>query len=196
VRSLLVLVTVVTLGATSCSKGGHSKAIDDGAREMVALINRGRTTTMHARYTLRAQGLNATLEIWRRPPRTRQDTTIALDGAPSRTSATFTLPSGNTTCERSGTEAWSCQKGGGGEPAPSEFIDQITAQLKGVPVTATTERIDARQARCFAMTVAGEAVRFCLTNAGLPVLVDSQEGTMRLIGTDNDIPEAVFAPPA
>src|SRR5438874_13807704 len=63
------------------------------ARTLVELLDRGRAVPVHVKYAVRsaqadAQGSNVEIELWRKPPRVRQDTVVTSPGQSAR-GATF-----------------------------------------------------------------------------------------------------------
>ena len=80
---------------------------------MIALVEKGRKATFHARYRAtpsgeQAAGQELTLELWRKPPLEREDTLFVAQGARSH-SAGFLRPDAAALCTRRNEEPWQCK---------------------------------------------------------------------------------------
>jgi len=88
-------------------------AVSPEGREMIALVEKGRKATFHARYRAtpsgeQAAGQELTLELWRKPPPEREDTLFVAQGARSH-SAGFLRPDAAALCTRRNEEPWQCK---------------------------------------------------------------------------------------
>lgn len=172
--------------------------LNDEARELLALLEKDRDATFHARYAASsAKEPNAAIQIetWRKPPRVRQDTIITT-GANRLHSMALLLGDGQSVqCAQLGQSGWSCQSKPAG-PTDDLLLGGVREQLGKGPVTAKDDVIDGRQVRCFTLTVEGQASELCATEAGIPVRVNAQGSNLRLVGFDAQFDDSVFTPPA
>lgn len=174
--------------------------LNDAGRELIALLEKDRSATFHARYQASsAQQPNATIEIetWRRPPRVRQDSVITTQTGRVHTIALVLGDGQAVRCAQLGQSGWSCQTRAA-EPTDDLLFGGVREQLGKGPVTVKDDVIDGRPVRCFTLTVVAEnkSSELCATEAGVPVRVSAEGANMRLIGFDADFDNAVFTPPA
>jgi hypothetical protein len=181
------------------------------AQELVDRLKKGNALELHAIYLspVDASGTTATVEIWRKGGRVRQD--IVLSGAGVKTQIEgLQLPDGNVACQKSATGTWVCQRVASvanQAGATAGIFDAAAAGLNGKDVTATDEKVGADDARCYliadaastsasssAAAPAGQTM--CVTSEGLPVRVSSQGSDLTLSSVERSVDDAVFVPPA
>lgn len=168
---------------------------DPDAKELIALADRGRGATVHARYRVAAgPGPELALEFWRRGDLVRYDSETG--GPSAERTATFQLSEGNIGCRRAHGGAWTCTSlPAGAELGPQTLVEQLVKGLEARPVAARTAAVAGQDARCFAIDEppAGEV---CLTAAGVPVLVGAGDARIELVQLDDHVPDEAFVPPA
>jgi hypothetical protein len=167
------------------------------AQELLDLVDRGRTGTFHARYTILSPGLGesaatAELEVWRDADRIRQDTVILDAAGPTRT-AGFGSPTGTVGCQQAPGGAWSCRQVATEAYDPSEdFMTGILELLGASPVTVQDGTVGPFAGRCFAL----EGAELCLSAEGVPLRVDAGGTAYEVLELDDDVDDADFVPPA
>jgi hypothetical protein len=211
---LVILVGLVGASAITMSGTGEpedqdvarstttidAKSLSATGRELVALLDRAKDQTYHARYTASspelAENAQIRIETWRRPPSVRQDNELPFQGRVVMTSV-FIRPQGSVQCRRAGDQPWNCQ------PIPPEQAaeaDSLTGgvleQLQKGTVIARNATVEQRQVRCFTLTVEGEDSELCATEEGVPVRVRSGSSEVRLVQLETEVPSGVFEPPA
>ena len=184
---------------TSTSTTDTTIPLNDAARELLALLEKDKNATFHARYAASsAEQPNASImiETWRKPPRVRQDSEITSNGQRLKT---ISLLLGETAirCAQLGDQSWSCRS----RPQESDVEDLLFGgvrdQLGKGPVTARDDVVDGRGVRCFTLEAEGRRSELCATPDGVPVRVESSEGaSLRLVGFDATVSDEVFVPPA
>ncbi len=169
--------------------------------ELVSLLERGEQTRYHARYrAIIAEGEPADtsmwIELWRSPPRLRQDVTVTAAGQ-TATSSAFLLPSGGVGCTRETADAaWTCTAIPKGQSTATESLArQITQQTGAGPVTLRNARVAGVAVRCFNLPVSEATAEVCVTDDGIPALIDSGGTRIELVSLAKSVPQNVFTPP-
>ena len=204
---MALMLGLVAAGLDTGGDGGQADTttttettipLNADARELLALLEKDRDATFHARYTASSSkepDAAIQIETWRKPPRVRQDTIITT-GANRLHSMAFLFGDGQSVqCAQLGQSGWSCQSKPAG-PTDDLLLGGVREQLGKGPVTARDDVIDGRRVRCFTLTVKGEASELCATEAGIPVRVTAPGSNLRLVGFDAQFDDAVFTPPA
>ncbi len=177
-----------------------AKNLSDTARELVALLDRAKAHTYHARYTASspelADNAEIRIETWRRPPSVRQDNELPFQGRVVMTSV-FIRPEGSVQCRRAGDQPWSCQPVPPEEAAEADSLTGgVLEQLQNGTVSARNATVDQRPVRCFTLTVDGKDSELCATDEGVPVRVRSGSSEVRLVQLETEVSSGVFEPPA
>lgn len=191
--------------ATAAATAADLAALGPAGTELAALLRAGEHATYHARY--RAQtGDDAAggqevrsevrFEVWRLPPRQRQDTVLRAAGQAART-ATFHLPSGVVSCTRTEPRPWECRRVQAPEPAgPAALIRQIAEQAAEQPADVRDATIAGEAVRCFAFALPAYGAEVCVTAAGVPARVRAGPATIELVELAVEFDADVFTPPA
>lgn len=174
--------------------------LDPEARELIDLVTRGRSQTVHARYRSTgdtpASGA-VTVEVWRKGGRIRQDTEIRMDGRVVRTAAIQgPRPDEVVICQRRDDEPWRCSRADEAAPATTgDLLDQVVADLTGRDVEARDAEVAGVKARCFIITGAGRVGEACTTPQGVTVRVGVEGRALELIHLDTEVADDLFRPP-
>jgi hypothetical protein len=184
--------------ASSSSASVSATALTKGASDAIALLAKGRKGTWHAKYTLTAgggeSGAKTTLEVWVRGSEQRQDAVQTVGTTVVSSSETFQLTNSTVTCSKqSGTGPWLCT------PSAATNAGSVLGgagdQLKGIPVTESTDVLQGRAVTCFQAAISGQATRLCVTPDGVPALYVTGQAQLQLSSLDRDVPASVFTPP-
>jgi hypothetical protein len=176
-------------------------ALGPQVAELVSLLERGEQTQYHAQYRAitpegTPAGTSMSIELWRSPPRLRQDVTVTAAGE-TATSAAFLLPSGGVGCTRETTDAsWTCTAIPKDQSTATESLArQITQQTGAGPVTVRATRIAGVAVRCFNLPVSEATAEVCVTGEGIPALINSGGTRIELVSLAKQVPSKVFTPP-
>jgi hypothetical protein len=179
---------------------GGIGGLNPSVSELVALLEAGEDERFHARYRATSapgspEAGTVTIELWRSPPRVRQDVVVTL-GSETATSAAFLLPEGGLGCTKEGQGAWTCT----GIPsdqtsATDSLARQVTDQIGEGPVTVRTARVAGVDVRCFSLPVSGATAEVCVTEKGIPALISSAGSRIELVELTSEVPSSVFTPP-
>ena len=204
----LVLVLVLVLprgrepGQLPRPETARLAALGPQVAELVSLLERGEHTKYHARYRavtdeIEPAGSSTSIELWRSPPRLRQDVTVTSAGE-SATSSAFLLPEGGVGCTREGSDgAWTCTAIPKDQSSTAESLArQITLQSGGGPVTVRTARVAGVAVQCFNLPVSGSMAEVCVTDEGIPARINSGGTRIELVSLVREVPKNVFSPPA
>ncbi|MGH9137106.1 MAG: hypothetical protein ACRD0G_08665 [Acidimicrobiales bacterium] len=191
-------VPVVESSSTTTSTG----PLSDASAEFAAAIEQAGTLTYRARYEGESQADDGSVrttvvEVWRRPPLARRDTTARASSGELRVRehrtengivACFDLSEGNT-------GEYQCRSVG-----PDESIDPAAPTFEAVnpaggPVEVVDDEIAGVALVCYRVT-ALRAQEVCFDGDDIPVVVD--DGALRLVRTavDRQVTDADLAPPA
>lgn len=175
-------------------------ALSAEAQELLALIDRGRGSTYHARYTIRSSSLSegaavADLEVWRSGQRIRQDTTFEDASGFTRASA-FGDQTGTITCRQRTGEEWDCQPESPEPHDPTDdFVQGVLELLADATVTVTDATVGPFAGRCFVLQSAQRA-EVCIDTNGVPLRIDAGGSTYEASVVDAIVTDADFVPPA
>ena len=199
------------LVAACGSGGGHAKTttvpalgtpttvnLDTGAKELVALIAKGKAVTYHATYTAVVQSTTLSLELWQKPPLARRDASFT-SGSSSTHTEEFKLNNELVGCIQQTGSSWKCTNSNSGQDPSDGVIGALTQALGNRTVMAKNDTVSGRAVRCYSAAQVGPLppVQICLTpDTGIPVLVDAGAGKITLTGVDLTVPANVFSLPA
>jgi hypothetical protein len=196
------------LAACGGGAAGHHPAaappgtpkLDASAQQIVDAMKGESSLTYHAIYTATEAGTDYTVEIWQRPPDTREDTTFTVPGSLPTHTEEFKLHGRLTTCVQQGTAAWQCQDEPAGTADPSQgVIGGLGQVLSGRSVSEANRTIGGHPVRCYSSAATGAlaAVSVCINDQGIPVAVDSgaKGSGLMLTALDDAVPPNVFALP-
>jgi hypothetical protein len=175
-------------------------ALNPQVAELVALLEAGEEEQFHARYRATAapgapEAGTVTIELWRSPPRVRQDVVVTVDSE-TATSSAFLLPEGGIGCTREGEGAWTCTGIPGDQTAATDSLArQVTSQVGEGPVTVRDARVAGVDVRCFSLPVSGATAEVCVTDKGVPALISSEGSRIELVDLTSEVAAAVFTPP-
>lgn len=179
----------------------QGRSLGPGARELIALLEKGAHATYHARYTATPSEGGGPhemwLEIWRKPPREREDS-VVVEGDRTTRSAAFFLPRDAALCTERGAGSWSC---GALSPTerrgPRSLID-ATIESIGIATVeeSRSETIAGQRARCFAIPVQGQAGQMCVTHGGVLARLSAGGTRIELVELESDVSDRVFRLPA
>jgi len=202
----VVAVLLLTRGGgttriTTNADAQKVNALGPQVAQLVALLERGQTTQYHAEYravTPAEQTQNATMsiELWRSPPRLRQDVTVT-SGGQTATSAAFLLPDGGVGCTKeTAAAAWTCapipkQQ----DAAPDTLAKQITQEIGAGPVAVRSRKVAGIAVTCFDLPVSEATAQVCVTAEGIPALISSGGTRIELVHLSTDVSGDVFTPP-
>jgi hypothetical protein len=177
-------------------------ALGPQVAELVSLLERGEHTRYHALYRAvtpegEPAGASMSIELWRSPPRLRQDVTVSLAGE-SATSSAFLLPDGGIGCTREGSDgAWTCTAIPNDQATATDSLArQITQQTGAGPVTIRTARVAGVAVQCFNLPVSETSAEVCVTAEGIPARINSGGTRIELVSLVKEVPKNVFTPPA
>jgi hypothetical protein len=178
--------------------GGGSGA---GGSELSTLIRQGREVTFHAVYRAApppgsSTNQQLTLELWRKPPREREDLIQTSGGQEQRTSG-FLLPPQSVICRQTGPAApWTCANTSQALPDAEGLVKGLSEEVAGQASAGRDEMVGARPVRCFTVPAAGTVSDLCLTKEGITARVVSQGSRIELVDLSFDVPDDVFTLPA
>jgi hypothetical protein len=189
--------TTTTAPATSGGSGLSGEALT-----LQRLLTHGNTVTYHATYSLsstsaQAAGGSIAVEVWRKPPEERQDSSAIIAGSPAQHQEALSLPSGLVNCVQAGTGNWSCQSIGNALPSgPDAIVKQITDSLAQDQVTSRSATVATIAARCFDVTGGSTKLTLCVDADGIPVEVTDGTNTLEASEVDHHVAAGTFTPPA
>lgn len=172
--------------------------LSEEARDLVELLEAGRTTTYHVRYEGSSPDAPDTvikLETWQRPPRVRQDSEVVAGGRIARTRS-IVLPTGGVRCTSVASAPWTCREAAAGELRTDAVTADILQRLREGEVRSRFTTIDGRQVRCFTLTRAEGTTELCTNDDGVPIRVRAGASELQAVELSTDVGDDVFAPPA
>jgi hypothetical protein len=182
---------------------------DPGARQLVEMLTGAQKLVFHARYSLKTPASQATLELWRKPPLARRDTTATNNGKQVQLSELVAADS-VVSCQRDPSGTWACIRTAmdpSHDPGDVAF-GTLSRFLAEASYTVSDTTIGDRPARCFVGTAplpAGATStpigstpppKICLTKDGIPLLIDAGDGPATATVIDSTVPDSTFTPPA
>jgi hypothetical protein len=207
----VVIIAVVLLlprgrepGKIPSSETARLAALGPQTAQLVALLERGEQTVYHARYRTvtpevagggTSPAASMVIELWRSPPRLRQDVTVSAAGQ-TATSAAFLLPEGGVGCTREDAKsAWTCTDIPNTETTTDTLARQITQQVSDGPITVRSDRVAGLAVQCFNLPVSEATAEVCVTADGIPALIRSGGTSIELVELVKEVPAGVFTPP-
>lgn len=187
-------------GATPSATTSSTPPLTGTAAAMVALLAKGSGLSYHARYAVSSpsvaqQGATVVLELWRRPPQVRQDTTVTAKGKTSETAA-FQNASGVTQCTRQGTADFACKlTSSSGLSSPADLAAAAAKELTGADVTQKHDTVAGHAGTCFEIAAAGATTEICVDDEGIPLRISAAGTSMVLQVLDHSFASGVFTPP-
>jgi hypothetical protein len=197
----LVTALIISLGGGgNKASPSPSSSVNKEAAELITLLSHGRGVTFHARYRAvtaqsAASGESVLLDLWRRPPAEREDTTITVSGRTEKASG-FLLKSGVVVCRQtSGT--WTCREVSGVQTSTAEtLVASITRQVAGRNVSARDDTIGGHKVRCFTLELDTGPGEICVTTDGIPVRISAGDSRFELTELTTSVSDAIFRLPA
>ena len=191
--------TTTTSITTSTTEAVDIDELSGPARDLADLLERGRSTTYHARYRGSSIGESEgslTLESWASEGRFRQDVRFEVAGQ-QVDRASFLLPDRGVVCNRSGDEPWACadlprSEVQGAEPLTGSAL----AQLRDAQVGEAPGEVDGRPARCFTVSFDAQTTEMCVSPDGIPLQIRTAESRLAVEVLDDAVDDSVFEPPA
>ena len=175
-------------------------ALGPQVAELVSLLEQGEKTEYHARYRAVIPAANVdvgsmSIELWRSPPRLRQDVKVSAGGK-TAVSAAYLLPDRAVGCSREGTGvAWNCspipRQGGTTET----LARQLTQQASGGVVTVRNAKVAGLSVRCFTVPISQATAEICVTDEGIPARISSGGTKIELVNLMKEVSSEVFTPP-
>ena len=173
-------------------------------QDLYTLIQAGRASQYHVRYLLSGTAVPTTattaiLEVWRSADQVRQETRLE---EPTGVTHSINIggPSGTVACQEQPNVALSCQQVSTDPLRPDDdFLASITDRLgAAATIDVAPSTVDDLAARCFVLDAADTTNRseVCLTDAGVPLRVDSGGLTATADAVDTAVDPSVFVPPA
>lgn len=183
---------------TPAGAGGGSGA---GGSELAGLIRQGREVTFHAVYRAApppgsSTNQQLTLELWRKPPREREDLIQSGGGQEQRTSG-FLNPPQSVICRQGGSAApWTCTTTSQAIPDAEGLVKGLSEEVASQASAGRDDMVGTRPVRCFTVPAGGVTSDLCLTNEGITARVVSQGSRIELVDLSFDVPDEVFTLPA
>lgn len=167
--------------------------------ELVRLIEAGRTQTFHARYQASSTdpstgGQQVTLDLWRKPPKEREELLQSTGGRTVR-SAGFLLPPLSVLCRQTDGAGWTCANTP--QTQADDLLKGVTGDVASQATAARDDTVASRPVRCFGVPGAGaQTSELCLTAHGITARLTTGASKIELVDLSLDVPDDVFTPPA
>ncbi len=182
--------------------GVPKQVLDTNGERLATLLGDARGHTFHARYRVLADpkvtGGTLSLEWWNKDGHSRVDT-ARKSGSEDIQSASIVNGNDGALCQRSGKQAWTCNKINVPAPGdPNGMIASLTAQLSGRAVTQHTGTVAGHKAVCFHVSASSgaEAIDVCTDSDGVLLRNASADVSYEITSLDSDVPDSVFKAPA
>jgi hypothetical protein len=181
----------------------QDRAVSPVGQNLVDLLNHARTMSYHATYTVVTDDsqMNAgkfVVDIWRKPPMVREDTTNSLQGGTARSAEILQASGIRAHCEKQGNDPWVCTKVS--STVRDDFdnlVGDATAQLAGAIVTQTTEKTNGRTTQCFAIKPLGDtSTTACVTDDGIVTKIKAAGSSLEMTNLQLSATDKDFDPPA
>jgi hypothetical protein len=200
--AVILILTSGGGGTPTSNNAQNVNALGPQVAQLVALLEQGQKAKYHAEYRAvipaqqGQQNASMSIQLWRSPPRLRQDVVIS-SGGQTATSSSFLLPDGAIGCTReSATAAWNCAPVPKEQTAaPDTLAEQITQEVGGGTVTVKSRQVAGIAVTCFDLPVSEAAAEVCVTAEGIPALISSAGTRIELVHLTEDVPGDVFTPP-
>lgn len=203
-----IVLIVLFLGLPACGSAGDMRLVSGGegsvapeGAELLDLLDSARSLTFNARYAARSDDpevstANLTVEIWRKPPYVRQDTTT-VEGRLQTQTATIGRPEDVVHCTKDEATAWSCRSRPRAEAAGfDDLLTKAQAQVTGAVVKRSSQRIEGRPSSCYDVgRPGGGSSQLCVDDGGVPVRMSSFAGRLELTSLQTKVSDSVFTPP-
>jgi len=186
---------------TSTTKAAPPPPLTGDALRLRHLLTAGNKVTYHATYNLTSTdpqlaGGSVAIEVWRKPPDERQDSSEIVTGSPAQHQEALYLSGELINCSQAGTLKWSCSSAGKGQTSgPDAIVRKITAQLAGYLVTSRTATYAGVPSDCFDMSNSTGKLTLCVDSEGVPDFVNQGTDTLQASEIDHNIPGGTFTPP-
>lgn len=186
-------------GAVAPPEPFATAGLDGDALELAEAYNRALQLTYHARYETQPGGDTepVVVEVFRRPPLARRDTTTGSGDQALNISEYRTNENAHVGCVLSPDE--------GGQDlcvvAPSDSVDPADPII-GVldptttAVTASDADVAGGPARCFEGPSANGTARVCFDGDGIPVSIDGGDGELVRVSVERGVDDDAFVLPA
>lgn len=174
------------------------------AQELVDYLEQSRGMTFNARYAARSSdpeisSANLVIEVWRKPPFVRQDTSTTQQGSQTQT-VTIGRTDDVVHCTREGNDPWVCRS----MPRASasgfdDLLEQVRTEVAGAIVTQKSAQVAGRASSCYNVVRPGaESSEVCVEDQGIPVRISTEGAAMKLELTSLNmrVNDSVFEPPA
>lgn len=177
-----------------------TEGLAGAALELAQAINEAAALEYHAVYRSnpppRRPGdppTTITVELWRRLPRARRDTTIV--GSKELRTQEYRLFDRLVGCiDASAGSDFVCLDQGG-KVDPSDVVLGAVKPSDG-PVVAGEETVLNMRARCFSVLAPGsKPKRVCFDADGIPLLIDGGDGRLERLSVERTVSNSAFVPP-
>jgi hypothetical protein len=170
------------------------------AKELYALIQRGRASGYHVVLSVSGSDLpktikEASIEVWRLGPAVRHDTRfVEASGTTSRVD--IGGPDGTIQCDTPAGAALSCQRTSVRPIGPDDdFLGFLLQAMATSTTEARADTVGGVAARCYRISnAAGTDV--CLTSAGVPLRISESTFVEEARAVETTVDPSVFQPPA
>ena len=176
-------------------------ALGDTAKQLVDRLADTRKRTLHLVYrgnlTSLPEAGTLTVEIWWKGDLARQ-TVLAEAPQQRQEAATFVLPDGNVSCQKTQEVTWSCQRSASTATAsgkPAGIIDALVSQINGKEVTVEKAKVGETDVDCYTLDKATSDL-LCLRGDGIPVKFTLSGSDLLLSSAATEVDDKVFTPPA
>ncbi len=184
--------------STGALAPGQTRPPTAAGVELTRLIDAGRSQTFHGRYQATstdpaAAGSQVTLDLWRKPPREREEL-LQVSGGRSVRSAGFLLPPISVLCRQADANAaWTCANTP--QTQADDLLKGVTGDVAGQAAAVRDDTVASRPVRCFGVPGA-QPSELCLTPQGITARLTTGSSKIELVDLSFDVPDDVFAPPA
>lgn len=173
---------------------------EDEAGETNALVRQfeqAQDLTYRARYETSSRAGERILELWRRPPRIREDiSTKARTGEQVQTRL-LVLEDRVLSCSQADDGPWGCEQVPEADPTGVEGAVRAAAtRLADTTAPPTPSTIAGEAAECLSDGEGSQRAELCLTPDGIPLRVRNGEATVELVELERSVDDDAFAPPA
>mgnify|MGYP000521843975 CR=1 FL=1 len=172
--------------------------LEGEALDLAEAINRAAGLEYHARYEGEVAGeeeTTITVEVWRRSPRARRDTTIS--GSQELNTLEFRLPDGLFGCIGAPPDVeFSCFESPGGSVDPSDPVLGAVDPRAGL-VIAREGEFEGTRVDCWEVeSIDDPTTALCVDADGIPVVIDGGDGRLLRTLLDQEIDSTDFEMPA
>jgi hypothetical protein len=177
---------------------GQTRPPTAAGTELTRLIDAGRSQTFHARYAATSTdpataGSQVTLDLWRKPPKEREELVQSSGGRTVR-SAGFLLPPLSVLCRQTDPSApWACANTP--QTQADDLLKGVTGEVAGQAAGARDDTVASRPVRCFGVP-GDQPSELCLTAQGITARLTTGASKIELVDLSFDVSDDVFTPPA